>query len=163
MNELTGPWKEFEGDLFGLKANLLSRLKLATIQSAEVTKRGVVKHLQKQDLGWKKLNDKYREWKRKKGLSTATLISTSQMMQSITIQEAADKMSAFVGVLRSGKRKDGEKPALIAAIHEYGSSARHIEARPLFRPTLKEAKPEIAKRYREALKEVTENVGRNIG
>lgn len=163
MNQLTGPWREYESDLLRLKIALLSRLKLATLQSSEVTKRGLVKHLQKQDLGWKKLNDKYREWKRKKGLSTATLISTSQMMQSITTQEAPDKMSAFVGVLRSGKRKDGEKPALIAAIHEYGSSARHIDARPLFRPTLKEVRPEIIKRYRKALKEVANHVGRNIG
>lgn len=154
MNRLTGPWQDLERDIVRLKTTMVAKLQLATLQNAETTRKGVVKHLQNQDLRWEKLNKQYRERKKKRGLSTATLIATSQLMQSITTQVTSNKMSAFVGVLRSGKRRDGEKPALIAAIHEFGSKRRKIPARPLFRPTLREVKPEIANRYREALNEV---------
>jgi len=154
MNQLTGRWQEFENDMVRLKANILAKLKLATLQNAEITKKGVVKHLQNQDLGWNKLNKKYLARKKKQGLSTVTLIATSQLMQSITTQSSSNKMSAFVGVLRTAKRRGGGKAVLIAAIHEFGSKRRKIPARPLFRPTLQEVKPQIANRYREALNEV---------
>nr|BDD48157.1 hypothetical protein 1 [bacterium] len=153
MSQLTGEWKGFENDLVRLKTTLLTKLKLATVQNAEITKKSVVKHLQNQDLGWDKLSKKYLARKKKQGLSTATLIATSQLMQSITTQASSNKMSAFVGVLRTAKRRGGGKAVLIAAIHEFGSKRRKIPARPLFRPTLQEVKPQIANRYREALNE----------
>lgn len=151
MSQLTGPWKATERELRQIRAALLGRLRVATRQNAEMTRKGLVKHIQNQDLGWAKLKPTYLAYKKKKGLSTATLIATSQLMQSITTDLGHDKLSAFVGVLRSAKRKDGEKPEQIAAIHEYGSPRRKIPARPLFGPTMKEQQPHIVKRYRNAI------------
>lgn len=153
MNEMTGPWQATERELLQMRASLLSRLGLATRQNAVMTRKGLVKHIQNQDLGWTKLKPAYLAYKKKKGLSTATLIATSQLMQSITTDISGDKLSAFVGVLRSSRRKDGEAPEQIAAIHEYGSPRRNIPARPLFQPTIKEEKQHIVERYRGAITE----------
>jgi len=83
-------------------------------------------------------------------------------MQSITTELAGDRLSAFVGVLRSGKRKDGEPPVLIAEIHEFGSHARNITARPLFRPTFKEVQPDVERGYKKAIREALENTGHSV-
>ena len=159
MSEMNGPWRDLEKDLNGFGLKLTSRLQLATLQNAELVRKVLVKHLQNQDLSWKPLSPAYLASKKRRHLSTATLIATSQLMQSITTELAGDRLSAFVGVLRSGKRKDGEPPVLIAEIHEFGSHARNITARPLFRPTFKEVQPDIENGYKKAVREVLENTG----
>ncbi len=156
MSEMNGPWKNLENGLNGFGLKLTSRLQLATLQNAETVRKVLVKHLQNQDLSWKPLDPAYLASKKKRGLSTATLIATSQLMQSITTELSGDRLSAFVGVLRSGKRNDGEPPVLIAEIHEFGSGARNIAARPLFRPTFKEVMPDVEDGYRKAVREVLE-------
>lgn len=158
MSRLDGPWKDVEQDLNGLGMRINARVQLATAQNAEVVRKVLVKHIQNQDLPWKKLNTAYLERKKKKRLSTAILIATSEFMQSITTQISSDKLSAFVGVLRSGKRKDGEPAVLVAEIHEFGSKARNIPARPLFRPTFAEIKPEVADSYKAAINEALDTV-----
>ena len=159
MSELNGPWKNLESDLNGFGLKLTSRLQLATLQNAELVRKVLVKHLQNQDLSWKPLDPEYLASKKRRRLSTATLIATSQLMQSITTDLSGDRLSAFVGVLRSGKRRDGEPPVLIAEIHEFGSHARNIAARPLFRPTFKEVRPDVENGYRKAVHEAVETTG----
>jgi len=160
MIQFHGQWDKVHDDLNNLADRISKQLKLATAQNVEVTKSALVKHIQNQDLKWKKLNPKYKAWKKKKGLSTATLISTSELMQSMTTKIASDKLSAFVGVLRSGKRKDGEKPVLIAAVHEFGSKKRKIPKRPLFQPTFSETKDQAVNRYKQAIFKALKSVGK---
>lgn len=159
MSQMDGPWKELEDDLRGIGARLTANLQLTTAQNAEIVRKSLVKHIQNQDLHWAKLNPRYLESKRRRRLSTAILIATSEFMQSITTQISSDKLSAFVGVLRNAKRKDGEPGVLIAELHEFGSKARNIPARPLFRPTFAEIKPEVTDRFKAAIKEVLETTG----
>ena len=159
MSQMDGPWKELEDDLRGIGARLTANLQLTTAQNAEIVRKSLVKHIQNQDLHWAKLNPRYLESKRRRRLSTAILIATSEFMQSITTQMSSDKLSAFVGVLRNTRRKDGEPGVLIAELHEFGSKARNIPARPLFRPTFAEIKPEVTDRFKAAIKEVLETTG----
>lgn len=159
MSRMDGPWKDLEQDLNGIGARLTANLQLTTAQNAEIVRKALVKHIQNQDLQWAKLNPKYLAYKKGNRLSTATLIATSEFLQSITTQMSSDKLSAFVGVLRNAKRKDGEPGVLVAEIHEFGSRARNIPPRPLFRPTFAEIKPEVADRFKAAIKEVLETVG----
>lgn len=159
MSQMDGQWKELEDDLRGIGARLTANLQLTTAQNAEIVRKSLVKHIQNQDLHWAKLNPRYLESKRRRRLSTAILIATSEFMQSITTQMSSDKLSAFVGVLRNAKRKDGEPGVLIAELHEFGSKARNIPARPLFRPTFAEIKPEVTDRFKAAIKEVLETTG----
>lgn len=161
MSELTGNWDEVEQDLKMLNHSLKHNVQIATAQNAEIVRKGLVKHIQNQDMGWDKLSEKYKLQKKKKGLSTAILIATSTLLQSITTKLSTDKLSAFVGLLRTGKRKDGEDPVLIGEIHEFGSKKRNIPSRPLFRPTLAERKNEVVKRYKDAVEKTFDNVGRS--
>lgn len=160
MSTFHGPWDKVHKDMNALADRIKSNLKMATAQNAEVTRGVLVKHIQNQDLKWKKLGPKYKEQKKKKGLSTAILIATSEMMQSITTKVASDKMSAFVGVLRAGKREDGEDPVLIAKVHEFGSKKRKIDKRPLFQPSFSETKDQAVDRYKTAITKAIETVGR---
>lgn len=96
-----------------------------------------VKHLRDQDLDWSPLNPAYLRQKIKKGLSPKILIRTSSYMQSIT--SWVDKDTALIGVKKISRDKDGKALWNIAKLHEYGSEGGRIKARPLWKPTLKEA------------------------
>jgi hypothetical protein len=100
-------------------------------------------HLQNQDLGWQPLSDRYlklkmKQRKGKRRLSEKTLIATSSYFQSITSKVLGRRV--LIGVMRGVRNDDGQEIANIAKIHEYGSTARNIPARPLWQPTLEELK-----------------------
>ena len=155
-NKLTGNWDKAIKDMSRLNEKLMEAAKLATIQSAHMIETALVGHIQKQDLGWKGLSEPYKQYKKAKGLSTQIWIATSTTMQSITTQIRSGGKEAFVGVLRKGK--GGQ--VLIAAVQEYGSPARNIPARPLFRPTLAEQQPKIKKHFEAKLQKVLSGVGK---
>lgn len=92
------------------------------------------KHMRNQDLGWEALAPSTLAQKARKGLSGNILIATSSYFQSIT--SFSKDLTAFVGVRRTARNKDGEILANIAKIHEFGS--RNIPKRPLWGPTMKE-------------------------
>lgn len=93
-------------------------------------------HISKQDLGWKQLNQKYKAYKAKKGLSTNILVSSSAYFQAITSYTVGKQVN--VGVKKVARDKEGNEIANIAAVHEFGSTKRNIPARPLWKPTLDE-------------------------
>lgn len=101
----------------------------------EAEKRAV-DHLQKQDLSWEALKPETLKRKTKKGLSEKILIATSSYFQSIT--SWADSQTAYAGVKRTARNKEGQEIANIAKIHEYGSKVRNIPARPLWKPVFRE-------------------------
>lgn len=73
----------------------------------------------------------------REGGSEKTLVDTSTYLQSITSEVDRTKMIAYAGVKRTKKYSNGENVANIAEIHEYGSKARNIPARPVWRPVSK--------------------------
>lgn len=118
-----------------------------------------VLHLRNQDLNWKPLSERYRKRKtgersrtrndggrdrRFKKMSEKILIATSSYLQAIT--SWVQKETAYIGVKRGVKNKDGQEIGNIAKIHEYGSIARNIPARPLWKPTFEEMQSEIKNR-----------------
>lgn len=132
---------------FGAVGNMINNLRndIENIQHEELRQLGLkaeqkaVLHLRNQDLNWQRLSDVYlRRKNNKKGkrLSEKTLIATGSYLQSIT--SWATKDAVFVGVKRNVKNNEGEDIANIAMIHEYGSTARNIPARPLWGPVMNE-------------------------
>ena len=101
------------------------------------------KHISNQDLGWKALNKDYKDQKKRKGLSTNILVSSSAYFQAITSFTKGKQVN--VGVKKAARDKEGNEIANIAAIHEFGSSKRNIPARPLWQPTLKETTKWLSK------------------
>lgn len=91
-------------------------------------------HMKKQDLSWQDLDKKYVLRKVKKGHSNKTLIASSEYFLSIT--SFSNKNTAFAGVKRDAKSKDGESLVSIAAVHEFGN--KNMPSRPLWRPVFKE-------------------------
>lgn len=95
-----------------------------------------VKHLQKQDLDWEALKERTIKSKEARGTSGKILIDSSDYMQSIT--SFVKDNTAFAGVKKDAKNKEGDVIASIAAVHEFGSVKNNIPARPLWAPTNKE-------------------------
>jgi len=71
---------------------------------------------------------------KRKGKRNKTLIDSSSMLQSIT--STVMFPNVFVGLKRGVKNKKGDDLVPIAAVHEFGSQARNIPARPFVRPIL---------------------------
>ena len=159
-SKLIGPWEKVLKDMDKVGKTVLEAAQLANLQNAHVLERTIVKHIENQDLGWKKLDPAYKKYKERKRLSNQILIATSTLMNSITVQITKDKLGAFVGVLRLSKRKDGKPPVLIAAVHEFGSPARGIPKRPYLRPSFKEKEAEMRERYKKLISKALEEVGR---
>ena len=111
--------KELSLKRWGLKAERVAKL-----------------HISSQDLGWKQLSSKYQAQKIRKGLSENILVATSSYFQSITSYVEDD--TAYAGVKKEVKNKDGEVIADIAKLHEFGSKSGNIPARPLWTPTYSE-------------------------
>lgn len=99
------------------------------------TERETVLTLRNQSQGWVPLNPDYLARKIAQGKSEKILIATTTYIQSITSRQTGNE--AFAGVLRNAKSKDGEDLASIAMVHEFGSIARGIPARPLWVPVSK--------------------------
>jgi phage gpG-like protein len=153
-----GQWEMVGGFLGNLAERIDGALKKATHLNAMRVQRRLVLHLQNQDLvpeTWPHLNPAYKAKKVKEGFSDNVLIRTSSLLNSISMQSAVVKtqggLSAWVGVNRTARNKDGESLVNIAAVHEFGSLKANIPARPLFRTTYQEMAQEIQDRYRRAI------------
>ena len=149
--KLTGDWIGAIKRMGDLGENIIKNLKIATLQSAIETKDALRKHIEDQDLPWPAHTKRYAAWKARKKKSRLKWVLTGYSLDSINHKLIKDGLEAFVGMLRTGKRKDGKPAAMIAAVMEYGSTKRNIKARPLFRPTFKEMKPKIVDRYNRAI------------
>lgn len=98
-------------------------------------------HFQQQDLNLEPLSAWYSEWKQKRGLDSRILIATGQMFDAIKIHD--DGHDTFVGIKRGKRHRSGIDIALLALVHEYGSAARGVAARPVYRITLQELRAEL--------------------
>lgn len=123
-------------------SNLSSEMQKAQIQSLQQwglkAEALAVGHMSTQDLGWEELKASTIASKVRKGQSENILIATSSYFGSITSWVDKGTSTVYAGVRRTERDKDGNIIADIAKLHEYGSSARGVPARPLWQPTLDE-------------------------
>ena len=139
---MTGEWDEAVriASRYPLYVTTLRRKVLHGV--SETYYRMLVNHFQRQDLNLKPLNEWYSEWKSKRGLDSRILIATGEMLSHVKQYQEDD--GAFIGI-RGGRthRGSGLDVALLALIHEYGSTKRGIPARPVYRTTLRELKDKL--------------------
>lgn len=84
---------------------------------------------------WKPLSAPYRRWKKLAGRDERILISTGEFVASIGWWE--DEHGVHVGFRAQAEHRESSLPLnYLARIHEFGSAARGIPARPLWRPAL---------------------------
>lgn len=142
---LTGDWDKLNNLFKGLKQAFDKAGKETLQKLAMEGEKFAVKAIKNQSLGWVPLDPKYLARKIGKGESNKIYVATSSYYQSIT--SWVSKGKGYVGVRRMVKERDSSGRyvkggsqsnnliADIANILEYGSPARGIPARPLWRPT----------------------------
>lgn len=133
----------------------LSKLKTLAMENEEFVervtealareyKKQLLRHIENQDLKWKELDPKYKEWKIKNGLSEKVWKATGTLKDNIVVLKT-ESGTWFAGIDSTSKYEDGTSIALVAMVHEYGSPSRGIPARPLFRPTRQKMLKNIGK------------------
>lgn len=127
-----GDWKAVDIFLSDLKVEMQKARKQSLMRFGLRAEKIALEHISRQDLSWDPLSEQYKKFKADNGLSTDILVATSSYFQAIT--SWVDRTTAYAGVKRGAKNKDGEDVANIARILEYGEHKR-----PLWQPTYKEA------------------------
>jgi hypothetical protein len=143
--ELTGDWKRLQQVLKEASPKLRSESRRTIGRSLKKIEAKILGHIDKQDLNWPELSEKYAEMKERKGLSPDILRASNQMYSNITTNQPDDFQGA-VGVKRGVKDKNGQDITDIALIHEQPENdGKKIPARKLWEPTFKELKPGLEK------------------
>jgi len=134
----TGDWDEVR-KLIDTAPQRVQAINQRSLQRVGLkAERMAVKFIKNQSLSWAPLNPAYLKWKLDNNKSEKTLVSDSTYFQSIT--SIVEKNVAFAGVSKKVKNADGDTVADIARIHEFGSVARNIPARPLWGVVFKHIK-----------------------
>jgi hypothetical protein len=139
-----GDWNKVVSLVFSISKGM-EKARETSLKRFGLKVEGLAKtHISTQDLNWKPLSPTYKAWKLRGGgknntkkLSENILVATSTYFQSIT--SWVDGETVYAGVRREASYADGAKVANIAAVHEFGSPSRNIPARPLWKPSYKEA------------------------
>lgn len=141
--ELTGDWNRLRQVLNEASPKLKSASRRTIGRQLKKIEARVLGHLDSQDLDWPELSESHARRKERQGLSPDTLRATNQMYSNITtVQESS--FEGAVGVKRGVKTNDGEEVTDIALIHEQPENdGKVIPARPLWKPTFEELKPDI--------------------
>ena len=133
-------------------------IRQATIKNALLLVREIKRGIRDQAPGGKQFEPLAQVTIDRKGSSKA-LIDTGFLVNAITQKIMSD--GAFVGLLRTSIRKDGESVANIGAIMEYGATINHpsgavivIPPRPFLHPTMEKYRDQVIRNYREALASV---------
>lgn len=138
---LTGDWKKAKRtiQLLPTFTKVLNERLLTAV--SERFYQALIAHLREQDLALEPLSKWYSLWKTKRGLDGRILIATGQMVGEIRIHENGNEK--FVGIKGGKRHQSGIDIALLALVHEYGSVARGIPARPVYRLTVAELRREL--------------------
>jgi hypothetical protein len=128
-------------DLANLNEQYVEDVHKQIIQEAY---RRVIEHIDKQDLGWKPLNEEYLLRKIREGYNPGKWIRTGLLKDSIQTFQITDENLWFVGIMGDVKYPDSDiSVALVASVLEYGSQKRNIPPRPLFRTVRREMRREL--------------------
>lgn len=129
-----GDWERARNVISHLAQDMSAALKESLPVVALKAERIAVLHVRNQDLNWQGLKDATLKQKSKKGWSNKIMIATTDYISSITSYATHD--TAFAGVKKDAKNRDGESLVSIAAVMEFGHAT--TPARPLWGPTYKE-------------------------
>ncbi len=151
-----GDWKRLEAALHNcLPARMERALHEAATKCALVLVREIKKGIKDQAPGGKAFTPLAKVTIAKKGSSKA-LIDTGFLLSSIT--QVIEGDTAFVGLLRGTRNKDGDEIVNIGAVMEFGATIKHpsgativIPARPFLHPVMEKHKDEIKKIFAEAI------------
>ncbi len=154
-----GDWDRAKARLAGgLGKRFELAIRQATIKNALLLVREIQKGIRDQAPGGKQFEPLAEVTIKRKGSSKA-LIDTGFLVNAITQKITSD--GAFVGLLRTSIREDGESVANVGAIMEYGATINHpsgavivIPARPFLHPTMEKYLDQVVSNYREAVASV---------
>lgn len=132
-----GDWDKVKALVANLGNELRKSQEICLSRFALKTEAIAKTHMSTQDLGWKSLKAATVARKIRRVESENILIATSTYFQSIT--SWTDNETAYAGVKRDVVNKEGVKVLDIAKLHEFGTKAGGIPARPLWKPTWDEA------------------------
>jgi hypothetical protein len=143
--ELTGDWDRLKQILKQASPNLKRESRRTLGRCLKKIEAKVLSHIDRQDLNWAELNEKYAAQKARKGLSPDTLRASNVMYGNITTNQP-DDFSGAVGVKRGVRDGNGQDVTDIALIHEQpDDDGTKIPARKLWKPTFEEMKPGLAR------------------
>lgn len=131
-----GKWNKAQEFVMCLDKEMEQARRLSILRMGDKTKKIVIGHIKKQDLGWKKLVG-YTAWfKASKGYDPRILIRTGFYMSNIIARYRKEGVMVTVNDV---KTEDGESLAAVALKHEHGVKHMNLPARPLWGPSVKEA------------------------
>ena len=152
----TGNWRALSRLAAKPDEKIRRAIRGATLRAALLLVREIKRGIVSQAPGGKQFAPLAESTIKYKGSSKA-LIDKGFLLNAVT-QKIMDD-SAFVGLLRSSVRNDGESNANVAAIMEYGATVTMpngttiiIPARPFLGPTMEAQRKAIIGFYRAALK-----------
>ena len=149
---LYGDWSKARSIFGSLASRFQHEIKKASGIVTEYIDRVVTLHLDRQDLNWKPLSPEFLKFKRGHGYSTDIYTMTASYRNSIATWVSPDGFSCAVGVKRTALHAKSKRPLVqLGYVLEYGSEAAGIPARPLWRPSFDETKPEILEIYKKAI------------
>lgn len=158
--ELFGDWSKLKTLGQQLERRLNAELRRATLRSALLLVREIKKGIVSQAPGGQQFAPLAESTIERKGSSKA-LIDQSFLITAITQVIMDGGTAAFVGLLRTSMRPDGESNANIGAIMEYGATITMpngttivIPARPFLHPVMEQHRKTIQGYYHDALKAV---------
>jgi len=137
----TGNWGGVTNIISNSTGDMNQLINITAKQIGLKTESLIVKRIKSQPSIWQPLSEKYLARKRNAkptSYSNLTLIKTGTMIGSIT--SSYQNMKIYAGVKKTATYADGERVANIAAVHEYGSKARNIPARQVYRPVAAQMK-----------------------
>lgn len=140
--ELFGDWDKTKNLINGLEPTIRAGALLGQKSAADKLLKLIKKNIRENggSIGWPPVSDKYAKVKKNMGYDPNNLlVLTGLYYRNINVWNKG--FTYYVGINRNVKNtKTGGKLTLIqiATILEYGSVARKIKARPLWRPTFKQ-------------------------
>ena len=146
----TGDWSKLDRMFSDVGPRFERNIQAATDKNGRMLEAGMVETIEKEGYGaWPALQPETIKRKAKAGREKM-LQWTGQLMAGIRYARDAWN-SGFVGIRRNVKRAEGGDLVNVAAVHEMGSPARNIPARPFAAPTGKRFEEQVAKNYDEAV------------
>jgi len=130
----TGKWGDKRMFFNNLTSTVWKDVKKTCLQRVGLQGEAIViENIDKFQSTWADLDKDYAKYKQRKGFSNKKLVKTSMYFQSITSWTEGNV--AYIGIKKTARNKDGESVANIARVMEFGSKARKIPARELWKPS----------------------------
>jgi len=140
---LNGDWVKFQSVIDKIGDGFKSEMSQQVMKGLKLIEARVLSHIDKQDLEWDELSEKYAKRKENEGLDPDILRATNRMYSNITTKRM-NSFQGMTGVRRGVMTDDGDDIVDVALIHEQPDNDGTImPARKLWEPTFKEVEKEL--------------------